>query len=400
MNQHRYLFVLSAFAVVTIFSGCRKESEFQPWTQIDYNKALLPGQVALRKINDPARIPDFTSAAYDLKDVRGSINNSLRYLKKASSQGFFPMGDITHQRVVDSLNEFGSLIDNGYIGPRLNDAIREKFDVYESIGCDGRGTVLFTGYYTPIFDGSKTRTAKYRFPLYKKPDDLQKDIYGKILGRKGPGGQLTKYPSRAEIESTGMLAGQELVWLGDAFEVYIAHVQGSAKIRLPDGKLVGVGYAANNGYEYKGISQAMIDDGKITTSQLSLSAMIAHFKQHPDQVSRYANENPRFVFFRDESGNPRGSLNEPVTTMRSIATDKSVFPRAGIAFFSTRLPQAMSSGQILTSDYTGFAMDQDTGGAIRAAGRCDIYMGVGDMAGELAGQVHQEGELYYIFIKE
>jgi membrane-bound lytic murein transglycosylase A len=400
MNQRRYFLVLSAFAVIIIFGGCRKESEFLPWTQIDYNKALLPGQVALRKINDPARIPDFTAAAYDLKDVRGSINNSLRYLKKASSQGFFPMGDITHQRVVDSLNEFGSLIDNGYIGPRLNDAIREKFDVYESIGCDGRGTVLFTGYYTPIFDGSKTRTAKYRFPLYKKPDDLQKDIYGKILGRKGPGGQLTKYPSRAEIESSGMLAGQELVWLGDAFEVYIAHVQGSAKIRLDDGKLIGVGYAANNGYEYKGISQAMIDDGKITTSQLSLSAMIAHFKQHPDQVSRYANENPRFVFFRDESGSPRGSLNESVTTMRSIATDKSVFPRAGIAFFSTRLPQAMSSGQIHTSDYTGFAMDQDTGGAIRAAGRCDIYMGIGDMAGELAGQVYQEGKLYYIFVKE
>ena len=258
---------------------------------------------------------------------------------------------------------------------------------------------MFTGYYTPIFDGSQTRTEKYKFPLYKKPDDLEKDVYGKILGRRTADGQLTKYPSRMEIESSGMLKGQELIWLGDPFEVYIAHVQGSAKIRLPDGEVTGVGYAANNGYEYKGISQAMITDGKITTSQLSLSAMIDYFKQHPDQVSRYASLNPRFVFFRDESGDPRGSLNEPVTVMRSIATDKSVFPRASLAFVSTRLPQALSSGEVITGNFTGFALDQDTGGAIRAAGRCDIYMGVGDLAGQLAGQVHQEGRLYYLFKK-
>ena len=165
MNRRMLLIVLFALVFMLSVSGCRKEAEFEPWAHVDYNRALLPGQVALRKILDPSQIPDFTTAAYDLKDVRSSINNSLSYLSKASSKGFFPMGDITHQRVVDSLKEFDSLLDRGYIGSTLNDAIREQFDVYESVGCDNMGTVLFTSYYTPIFDGSRTRTAKYRFPL-------------------------------------------------------------------------------------------------------------------------------------------------------------------------------------------------------------------------------------------
>jgi membrane-bound lytic murein transglycosylase A len=88
-------------------------------------------------------------------------------------------------------------------------------------------------------------------------------------------------------------------------------------------------------------------------------------------------------------------LNEPVTPYRTIATDKSIFPRGCLAFVSTNLPRE-SAG---SAPYRGFALDQDTGGAIRAAGRCDVYMGVGDSAGRLAGQTYQEGRLYYLFLK-
>jgi membrane-bound lytic murein transglycosylase A len=108
--------------------------------------------------------------------------------------------------------------------------------------------------------------------------------------------------------------------------------------------------------------------------------------------------NPRYVFFQIGEGPPRGSLNEPVTAWRTIATDKSIFPRACPAFIATTLPQ-MERGVMVTRPYSGFALDQDTGGAIRAAGRCDVYMGVGDEAGQLAGQIYQEGRLYYLFLK-
>ena len=126
--------------------------------------------------------------------------------------------------------------------------------------------------------------------------------------------------------------------------------------------------------------------------------MIDYFKKNPSQIETYINNNPRFVFFRLEEGQPMGSLNEPVIAMRSIATDKSIFPRGALTFIKTNLPRVENSG-VNIRYYNGFALDQDTGGAIRAPGRCDVYMGEGDMAGKLAGKTYQEGKLYYLFLK-
>jgi membrane-bound lytic murein transglycosylase A len=388
--------LLSALLTITaVISGCKTQIE---QAKIPYDRPLPPGRFALRKITDPLEIPDFTMACLALTDLRTAIDNSLSYLRKPSSRKFFPSGQITHSQAVESLNAFAKLLDSGLTGGQLNKAIREKFDVYISIGCDDRGTVLFTGYYTPILEGSFVRSERFRYPLYKQPGDLLKGINGDILGRRGAGGRVSRYPSRAVIEASNMLRGEELVWLSDPFEAYIAHVQGSAKLRLPDGNLTTVGYAASNGHEYQSVAQALVNDGRISGQQISLSAMIEYFKRHKNQVEMYVRRNPRFVFFRKEGGPPLGCLNEPVTTLRSIATDKSIFPRASLAFISTTLPQTIG-GRTIKRLYSGFALDQDAGGAIRAPGRCDVYMGQGETAGELAGQTYQEGRLYYLFLK-
>jgi membrane-bound lytic murein transglycosylase A len=387
--------LLSVLLLITIvIAGCRSRQR----AETPYDKPLLPGQSALRKITDPYEIPDFTMACFDLADLRTAIDRSLNYLRKPSSRQFFPLGDITHTRAVTSLKAFAEMMDSRLTPRSMNEAIRAKFDVYMSVGCDDVGTVLFTGYYTPIFDGSMTRTERFQYPLYKTPKDLVKGPDGETLGQRGAGGVLTQYPSRAIIESTKMLAGTELAWLSDPFEVYIAHVQGSAKIRLPEGKLVTVGYAANNGHDYQSISKELVNDGRIRTNQLSLAAMIDYFKNNPALVDMYVWRNPRFVFFKIQEGEPRGSLNEQVIPLRTIATDKSIFPRGCLTFISTRLPR-QTGGTVSNQFYSGFALDQDTGGAIRAPGRCDVYMGIGDEAGKLAGQTYQEGRLYYLFLK-
>ena len=195
-----------------------------------------------------------------------------------------------------------------------------------------------------------------------------------------------------------MLAGKELLYLSDPFQVYIAHVQGSAKIRLPDGNLITVGYAGNNGHEYQSVNTALVKDGKIPSASISLSAMIKFFKDNPDLVAPYTRKNPRFVFFREEAGNPRGSLNVEVTRMRTIATDKAVYPRGCLAFLDTALPRNYGE-QTVKRPFKGFLLDQDTGGAIRAPGRCDIYMGQGELAEKLAGYTYEEGKIYYLFLK-
>jgi membrane-bound lytic murein transglycosylase A len=393
----RIYFIL-VVVVLSLLGGCKSAArrEIEP---VSYDRPLGPGEQALRKVTEPWEVPDFTFGCTNLKGLREAVGNSLNYLNKPSSKGYYPICGISHSRAVASLKKFAELLDSGLAGKQLNDAIQENFDVYASVGCDGEGTVLFTGYYTPIFDGSTVQTSKFQYPLYRQPEDLVKGADGEILGRRTMDGGVRKYPSRAVIENTNMLRGNELVWLGDAFEAYVAHVQGSAKIRMPDGEIVGVGYAANNGWEYKSISKAMVAEGTISEGQLSLSAMIDYFKRHADRVREYTRRNPRFVFFKGEDGPPRGSLNEPVTRMRSIATDKSIFPRGALTYVSTYLPRE-SRGIISKSVYSGFALDQDTGGAIRAPGRCDLYIGVGDTAGKIAGMTYQEGRLYYLFIKE
>ena len=392
--KRKTLFTLVLFACL-LFVGCKTAQEIEA---PEYDKQLPPGAHALRRITDPAMFPDMTFACYELQDLEEGIFNSLSYMSKPSSKQFFPMADITHERVVASLRALDELLDSGLYGRELNDAIRTRFDFYQSVGCDNRGTVLFTGYYTPIFDGSMEHTEKFKYPLYKKPADLVKDDKGEILGRKIADGSVRPYPARKEIDQSGMLKGQEIAWLGDPFEVYIAHVQGSAIIRTPDGEQVTLGYAATNGHEYKSVGRQMIDDGLVPSEGLSLKAMIDYFKANPQQVDKYVYQNPRYVFFRTDSGNPRGCLNEQVIPFRSIATDKSIYPRASISFLKTKLPRSIG-GVVRKAAYTGFALDQDAGGAIRAPGRCDVYMGIGDEAGKMAGQVYEEGKLYYLFLK-
>lgn len=382
-------------AVVVFITGCKTARELEA---PQYDRQLPPGQYALRKIIDPAMIPDITLACYETVDLQKAIDHSLSYLSKPSSKQFFPMGDITHEQAVASLRAMGGLLDQGMRGKDLQAAILNQFDFYQSVGCDDCGTVLFTGYYTPIFNGSLKPDARFKYPLYKQPDDLVKSPTGEILGRRMAGGTFVSYPSRKEIEQSGMLKGQEIAWLADPFEVYIAHVQGSAKLRLPDGKLITLGYAANNGHEYKSVAQEMIRDRLVSSSGMSLKAMIDYFKSHPDKVDLYVQRNPRYVFFRTDQGDPRGSLNEPVIEMRTIATDKSIYPRGCLGFLKTVLPRPVGT-RIVKAPYTGFVLDQDTGGAIRAPGRCDVYMGIGDQAGEMAGQVYEEGQLYYLFLK-
>ena len=390
--------LLGLALLMTVISASCRTRRAEPKVVTEYDRPLPAGQLALRKITDPNRFPDFTQGWRDLDSLQSAIRKSQSYLSKPSSKQYFPYGDVNYDRAVKTLDTFLTLLDSSTRSDEINGLVRAHFDVYESVGWDDRGTVLFTGYYTPIFDGSFSPTSEFRYPLYKAPADLVKGPDGQTLGQREADGRIVSYPPRTTIENSGMLKGQELVWLKDPFEVYIAHVQGSAKIKLPDGQLVTAGYAGNNGQEYQSVAKMLIEDGRIPSDRMSLAAMIDYFKSHPDEVDRYVGRNPRYVFFQIGDGPPRGCLNEPVTAWRTIATDKSIFPRACLAFIATNLPQ-MERGVVVTRPYNGFALDQDAGGAIRAAGRCDVYMGVGDEAGQLAGQTSQEGRLYYLFLK-
>ena len=264
------------------------------------------------------------------------------------------------------------------------------FDVSGSKGGDGGGAVFFTGYCAPIYDASLEPTAEFRYPLYRRPPDLVSDSEGVPLGRRTETGEIVPYYTREEIERGNLLAGHEFVWLRDRFETYIVQIQGSARLRMGDGSLLEIGYAGKTDRPYRSAALAMIDDGKLTRSELSLDGMKEHFRRRPADLDRYLRVNESFVFFTETTGGPFGSIGAPVTPYASIATDKAVFPRGALSYVVTELPGA---------PHRAFALDQDTGGAIRSAGRCDLYLGVGPEAEALAGRVGREGRLYYLFLK-
>ncbi len=314
-------------------------------------------------------------------------------------EGYHVAG-VTHDRAVASLERFLEIIRTVSSPGQLDEAIRREFDVYGSVGWDGSGVVFFTGYYCPIFEGRKQRDERFRYPLYALPDDLVKDSEGTTLGRRMADGSTSpKYYTRRDIDVQKPLAGREIAWVDDPFKAYVITVQGSAKLRMPDGSLYEIGYAGNNGYTYTPVGLRLVADGQIARDELSLQAMLRYFRQNPDRIDAYCHQNERYVFFKETHGGPFGSINVPVVPYRSVATDKEVFPRACLTFLDTAVPIS-DGGRIAQASYASFALDHDTGGAIRAAGRCDIYMGEGDSAEALAGRTGAEGRLYYLFLKE
>ena len=158
--------------------------------------------------------------------------------------------------------------------------------MYQSVGApaaDGSGPsnqVLFTGYFTPTYDASLTRGGLYQWPLYKRPADLVTDYEGEGSGRRDADGKLAPYYTRQQIEGGQVpaLAGRELVWLKSRWEAYVITVQGSARLRLTDGRIYEVGYAGTNGHPYVSPGRQMLADGVITKEQLTLSGLGGYFR--------------------------------------------------------------------------------------------------------------------------
>lgn len=377
--------VLSLVLIVAIV-GCRPKAK----PAMDFNAPLPPGKMALRKI-PMERWPDFSGQMTGQVALLTSIDNSLKYLAAPSSKNFFPYDDVDHPRAVATLRAMRQIAAQS--NPDWNQELRQKFEVYQSIGApmpDGTGysgQVLFTGYHTPTYKASRTRTGPYQWPLYKRPKDAPP------MGSAAPVTKLT----RAQIDvNPSPFAGNELVFLASRWEGYVIQIQGSARLLLADNSILEIGYAGVNSHEHFAVVQRMVDEGAIPRDQMNLKGMAGYFAAHPEMMDKYLNLNPRYVFFTERPGGPFGSLNVPITPFASIATDKGVYPRAMPAFLVVPIPTA---GGGPAAPHRGFMLDQDTGGAIRAAGRCDIYMGRGSEAEARAGHQLHEGQLYYIAVR-
>jgi len=333
----------------------------------------------------------------DWRAMLASIDNSLRYLKSpAAAKAYrrYSGSGITRDRMIRSLVRFRELVVSSPTPAALQAAIRREFALYQSTGKDGKGDVLFTAYYEPIYTASRVPTAEYRYPIYRLPPNFAK-------WRK-------PHPTRAQLEGKDGLLGKksrlrglEIVWLRDRLEAFLAQIQGSARLQLTDGSMTTVGYAGKTDYPYTSIGKELAKDGKLPLSGLTLPVMIQYFNQHPVELNSYLPRNHGFVFFRETKGAPAtGSLGVPVTAERSIATDKSLMPPGGLALIHTELPFVNPIGEIEYRAVSRYVLDQDTGSAIKGPGRVDYFMGTGKLAGDRAGVTGNRGQLYYLLLRQ
>lgn len=313
---------------------------------------------------------------------------SLDYLQSLPPDRTFPLLDrhVTAGELVSTLRDFD--------GTDPCDRLR----LYRAVLPQ---PLLVTGYYQPELPARRTRSERFRYPLYRIPDDLvEVDLAafcpacsGRVIQGRTKDGQLVPYYSRAEIDH-GALAGRddEIAWLDDPVEAFFLHVQGSALLRFDDGVQMQISYAASNGRPYTSLGRALVEQGKMERDTVSLQALKDYLHAHPAEQAQLMEMNQRYIFFRPVVAGPIGSIGVPLTDGRSVAADANVYPRGVLAFLrvSPRDHTAANQEPVVSR----FVLVQDAGVAITGPSRIDLFLGTGATAEAIAGGLRNPGELY------
>ena len=237
----------------------------------------------------------------------------------------------------------------------------------------GDRAALFTGYFEPELNGSLTRTARYRYPLYRTPPGI-----------------VEPWHTRQEIEEGDLLSGRglEIAWIDDPVDVFFLQIQGSGRVRLPDGSMIRVGYGGRNGHEYRSVGQELVRRGIYEPHQVSAQVIQSWVRRNPEEGQALLWHNPSYVFFRevaidDPSDGPLGAMNRSITTLRTIAVDPDFTPLGAPVWIEKGGADPLNRLMIA----------QDTGSAIQGAQRADVFYGTGDEAGLAAGRIRDPGRM-------
>ncbi len=242
---------------------------------------------------------------------------------------------------------------------------------------DGK-KALFTGYFEPELTGSKYRTERFRYPVYRVPSEVRR---------------TNQWLPRREILTSGVMDGRglEIAWVDDPVELFFLQIQGSGRIRLQNGGVIRVGYGGANGHEYRSIGQELVRRGVYKPHQVSAQVIKNWVKRNPAAGRELLFHNPSYVFFREvnqvrASKGPLGAMNRSVTALRSLAVDPRFTPLGAPVWLEKDGENRMRRLMVA----------QDTGSAIKGAQRADIFFGTGDIAGQAAGKLRDPGRMYVL----
>lgn len=263
----------------------------------------------------------------------------------------------------------------------------------------------FTGYYEATIRASRTKRGKYKWPVLGRPDDLVmvylKDFRDHPEPRRVAGrvehGRLRPYETREQITKGTPSKKNVLFWADDPIDVFFAQIQGSARVVLPGGNEVRLGYAGWNGHPYTAIGRVLVAQEEIKADDLSMQSIRAWLLAHPERADEIMNANVAFSFFRVvKQEGALGASRVVLTAERSMAIDPVYLPLGAPLFVDTQVPVP---NQPTTEPWQRLVIAQDTGGAIRRPVRGDIFWGYGERAFEIAGRLRSKGRYYLLLPK-
>ncbi|MEN3975355.1 murein transglycosylase A [Emcibacter sp. SYSU 3D8] len=266
----------------------------------------------------------------------------------------------------------------------------------------GEAKGLFTGYYAPMVQGSRSRDETYTVPLHAVPPELvmvdlglfRPGLKGERIAGKLDGNRLVPFASRGDIVG-GALAdrGLEIMWLKDPVDAFFLQIQGSGLVRLPDGGMVRLGYAGQNGHPYTAIGRLLVQRGEMTREETSMQSIRAWVNEHPGAGKALMDENASYVFFEEQHAEGAiGAQGVVLTGGRSMAVDRTYMPLGAPLWLDVESDDGARKLNRLV-------VAQDTGGAIRGIVRGDFYWGEGDRAESAAGAMKDRGR-YYILLPQ
>ncbi len=357
MKQTLYFFVL-----IFIFLGCSKEPrvmfEALPQTQLTESSY--------------SQLPNWNSENYDA--VLYSFMNNCRAKKS-----------------VDIYNNLCSASQN--IGD-AKEFIQNNFTPYHIMSNDTQKESIMTGYFEPELKGSLSQSERYRYPLYETPKDLitvdlssiYPDLKDYRLRGRLDANRLVPYYSRAELQELDINA-DVICYVDSKIDKFFLEVQGSGRVTLESGKTIFVGFDNQNGHKYSSIGKYLVVNGEISKEDISLQSIRAWFKENPTRVDEVLNHNRSVVFFKKRKKRASGSLGLELTKLRSVAVDRRYIPLGSMLYLN-----ATSNNE----NYTRIVFAQDTGGAIKGSVRADMFLGFGEEAGKIAGELKAPLKLWIL----
>ena len=378
MKKLAFIFALCLFS-----SSCGEESSTPPTTQdLSLKKSSFSELLGWQQDDVKEAVKAFKKSCQKIKDNKNEYIDNLSAIQISTKD---------YQKLCRNLNNVRPA--------KYKEFLEQNFTPY-LVEYQGSPEGKFTSYYETEIFASYHKSDKYKYPVYGRPfdmielnlQDFDKSLPNKRLVGRVKGNTFIPYYTRAEIHDKGLNA-PIILWGDNEVDIYVMQIQGSAVAKMDDGSFIRIGYADNNGREFKGIGSILLEEKLIKPGQASMGKIKKWLKENPDKALEPMNQNKRYVFHRlVNADGPIGAQGVSLTAGRSLAVDRKFIPLGALLWLETTGPDKENIRKLVVA--------QDVGGAIKGAVRGDYFWGSGgDDILEKAGRMHAKGQYYILLPK-